>query len=491
MRTIIGALLSCFLVACGGSGGSPAMPDANKTLTLSTYDTGDAAKPVGALDAGGPIRISQFTATGNRYARFTESAYADAGRSIDVHVTYDATGVPVTVFNVKTKEQVAIKYGDNRIDFLFFDARGRYVSGTAVSVTGSKLSLANIVGAAVFTGQISASSDLASAALIATPAAELGTAVEAPAKVSAFFLQNLPMGGSLDLADRQTRTTVAVAGLLLAASAPGASPTCLLLCASGVGAIATTAFPALTNDTYVKAMTDIRDKFSESIALGRAHDETVQSAYKSLEASGSVGIGSAPSVASRSGDAVRDPLALLADATNLPAPTGGPTPLASTLGGVAVDQASVAYGMTGSITAAGELSVTGAVMGQTLLIRGNVVDNNFTGVFRGSTGIEGLLAGGVTPLGSCQKREVSAAGSGTFVKAFDMGKTAGTATFAYDAYTTSKVFQVWTKDVVTLRRGGPPAGTANFQLNGSRIVFVAVTASVMPSAWEFTLGCPP
>jgi hypothetical protein len=155
------------------------------------------------------------------------------------------------------------------------------------------------------TGQISASSDQASAALVATPESELGAPVGAPANVSAFLLQNLPkagpLGSKLDLTDRVTRITLVVSGLLLIASDSQAVATSPALYTAAIGAIAMRAFPALTADLYTKAMTDLSDKFAEGISQGRSQDETVQSTYGILVASGSVGIGSVPKITSRAG----------------------------------------------------------------------------------------------------------------------------------------------------------------------------------------------
>jgi hypothetical protein len=117
--------------SCGGGGGTTSMSPPTKSLTVSIYDTGDFSKPVAALDDGSQIRVSHFTTSGSRLPKFAQSAYVDGARNTDVRVIYDA-GVPVTLFNAKTKEHVMIKYGDNRVDFLMLDGRGRYVKGTAL-----------------------------------------------------------------------------------------------------------------------------------------------------------------------------------------------------------------------------------------------------------------------------------------------------------------------------------------------------------------------
>jgi hypothetical protein len=118
-----------------------------------------------------------------------------------------------------------------------------------------------------------------------------------------------------------------------------------------------------------------------------------------------------------------------------------------------------------------------------------VTGNSFNGTYTGSPG-SGSINGNVAPMGRCETQQVSG-GQGTFARTYEMGATSGSISFWYEAYSIPDAFQVITNGATVVSTGMiSGSGTRDFQLRGSSLVTVVVSAPQSGTAWLFSLGCP-
>jgi hypothetical protein len=484
-----------------------------RNLTMKTYATFVSTQPIAALDNADNVTVSQFTSSGQAKAAFTQSAWVDKRRGTDFRVFYGTSDVASKLVDTKTGEQVVIVARDARTDYLVYDRTGAYVTGIAVLFANGKVSLAKILNNPPFAGQLQASSDKVSFAAVAQTSSGLGPLVDAPAAFSTFFNQTLnkaanaaPLARAGALAQAAAtatsadalRRTLTQAGIFLVATGvalpalgivTGALP--LALFAGGLGAIAIGNVKNFHVDALNQFETTMAAAFDDGVSSDQSPDETVQSANASLSSTGSILIKGLGNLVTKAGNAFADVLTPFVSSGSVRTAIGGPPAGSAPLDGFGVDQNNTLYPLTGTVSSTGQLSATGSGSGgRTLSLNGTVRGSNFSGSFGGSPG-SGSLFGTVSPLANCQSITESG-GQGTFTQGYNMGASSGTVSFTYDAFTIPDAFQVMTGGSTVFTTGGLVSGSssASFQLKGSPIVFVAVTAPLSGTAWEFTLGCP-
>jgi hypothetical protein len=481
-----------------------------RNLTVKTYSTFTATKPIAVLDNADNVLVSQYTTNGASGSAFTQSAYLDSRRAVDARVFYGANDVPSKIYDAKTGQQIVVVQRDNRVDFLVYSATGQYVTGVAIISSQSKLYLAKVISNPAFSGQISAASDNVSFSMTSQATSGLGPLVEAPATFETFYNQNVGKAPTSAAFLRATGSAIATsalsgnlqstltkAGLFLMATgvalpalgiAAGTLP--IALFAAGLGAIAIGNVPNFHVSAIDQFDSAIAKFFEDGVAVDQSPTETVTAASTTLFSNGTLLVKGLGNLLTKAGNSITDALTSFVNSSSGPAASGGPAAGTSSVDGYGVDKVNTLYPLTGTVSSAGAVSATGTSTSRTLTVTGTVTGSNFAGNYSGSPGT-GSIFGSAAPLAACQTQTQSG-GQGTFAKAFNMGVTSGSVSFSYDAYTIPDAFQVATGGSAVFTTGGlvSGAGSTAFQLKGSSVVFVTVTAPLSGTAWEFALDCP-
>lgn len=395
------AILAAVLAGCGGGGGettsvSAPVSESKTLLAASTYSAGDTA-PVMTLAVGSKGSIDLY-----RDAADTAMTQAHiTSPKGEFSVTQNATTGQVVVRNIATSAILKISItGANRIDYRFFDGSGTFKSGFALFHKNDKVYFGEIQGVPVLSTPLVINGAESSTVMSPSVDAALSNTRELTAAEIAALDGSAQTAGLLDFVMSSAHAAAPAwwTELVLKANASGRA-------AAGAKVLARANLAQFAQETLLVSAAATGASLCATFSCTDASSSTTASRWTDLKATlaakwtSTFDIGglfelSANTVAA---DASGTQSKALAPAFSLAwtEPQTSSLPVAtSSYNGTMVDNIGQTTSVTGSISAAGEVSIQGtgiAVTGQF-----DAAQQAFSGTYNGAA-VTGSLANNTPP----------------------------------------------------------------------------------------------